>query len=279
MPISELPTWSSDVATIWRYYVPPCRPSWFDLQVAADVVDEFRATHRRNPRLAILGSTTEYRDWAFREQLDSTIIDNSAEYHSAISAEVTHPTDEERVIFADWRWMDLEGFDLVVGDLVSGQLPVAEISMFLSRIRSMMGHDGVFVTKSFFRRDPQPSFEELANLCRSKSDHLGDIFPQIIYALAQYSVGDDSILHFERMLGVVDQLRDEQALTAAQHERLHQFGWDTNFKVHFTMPSHDFWQAQVENHFEKWEIRDEPRLPWSADIPTYVIKNPKPEGK
>lgn len=278
-PMRELPTWSSDVATIWRYYVPPCRPSWFDLQIVTDIVAEFRARCRRNPRLAILGSTTEFRDWAFREQLAATVIDNSAAYHSAVSAELTHPVDDEEVVLADWRWMDLRGFDLVVGDLVSGQLPVAEISIFLSRVRAMMEPEGTFVTKSFFRRDPQPSFEQLANLCRSKSDHVGDIFPEIIYPLAQYSVGADSILHFERMLGVVDQLRTRGALTADQHARLHQFGWDTNFKVHFTMPSHEFWQTEVESHFDKWETRNEPRLSWSADIPTYIITNPKSEGK
>lgn len=262
--------WSADIARVWRNYVPPNRPSRFELELCSEQVRRIRSELSHNPRVLILGSTTEYRDWAYEESIESVVVDSSEEYHTAVSDELTHYNPRETVVFQDWREMSFfSEFDLVVGDLAVGQVPISDFSSLLERIRRSIRGRGVFMTKSFFvdeRRHPRDVGDLLCELSRSGVDP----FPHVVYDLAVACVGDDHVLHFVDMIEHVRQLARKGRATSAQLARFEEFGWDATFKVQFTMPTVAVWERELKVWFPEAEKRSDPSRPHMSHIPMYI---------
>ena len=91
--------WGKQLAKLWTNYLPPSRPSWSEL---VDVYTPYlRVLQRRKPRQRlkslILGSTSEFRDWAYVENLQTTVIDFSCVYHYTIEQEMTYKNVTEKL--------------------------------------------------------------------------------------------------------------------------------------------------------------------------------------
>lgn len=264
--------WPAEVAQVWRNYVPPNRPSRFELEICSLEVERLRSSGRRSVKLLILGSTTEFRDWAFEESLEAVVVDSSVDYHGAVSAELTHFNPKESVIFSDWRHMDFDGeFDLVVGDLVVGQVPLSDYSELLSKIHASIRPGGTFLTKSFFicpDREPR----DVGELLKGLRDQTVDPFPHVVYDLAVRCVRSDRVLHFADMIAHIRELWREGRVTDSQLQRFEGFGWDSAFKVMFTMPTVSEWESELSHFFPDFYTTRDPIRPHFSHIPMYTCR-------
>lgn len=247
--------WNANIARFWRNYVPPCRPSRSDLDTCSIVVAEIRRSVSRRPRVLILGSTTEFRDWAFEERVDALVVDSSREYHQAVSAELTHRNPYESVEYSDWRSMDVgDDFDLAVGDLAVGQIPHSDLNQFLGRVAASLGPDGYFLTKSFF--DPEigeaPELLDVLGRLQDPSSTFCDPFPLVAHDLTLACTDRATgVLHFEKMFRDLEECWMSGHLSDLHMERFREFGWDTAMKVEFSVPTLKAWRSSFSAFFEE----------------------------
>ena len=267
--------WGAELAVYWRNYVPPCRPSRFELSRLSDITKDLRRnTRSRRLRVLILGSTTEFRDWAFEERLEAVVVDSSPEFHKEVSKELTHDNVRESVIFDDWRSMkfDLE-FDLVVGDLVIGNVPKVDLPRLLENVHNSLLPHGRFVTKSFFARNDRSAkaiHEVIENL--RQFDPCDDPFPELIYELAMACTDNEKgILSFERMFNEIERAWQHGQVTDDQLIRFSEFGWGSKMKFDFLIPTESEWSDEYQRLFEL-DILYRDESTFLSSFPLYVLK-------
>lgn len=263
--------WPAELADSWRYYVPPNRPSRFELDVCARIAAEMLVGLCRPLKILCLGSTSEYRDLAFELRAECVIVDNSLGYWGEVSKEVRHPTDE-RLVLSDWLEMDFcEDFDLVLGDLVVGQLDQPDVPDFLSIINRSLVAGGAFLTKSFFQlADPCSRFDVHLKLKELRNYH-GDIFPHVVFPLASACADDDDLLEFARMFNLLVELRDSGVMTHDQFGRFTELGWSSSMKFRFLMLRMDEWRRIASSHFSDVIEYNDSTAPYGVEIPMFHL--------
>jgi hypothetical protein len=266
--------WTAEIANIWKNYVPPCRPSRYELDVCSRFLKEMRLLHGRQIRLLILGSTTEYRDWAFEEFCDVSIIDESINYHKAISHELTHKTAVEKLYIGKWQEMLFTNeFDMVVGDLVTGNLTPKDVGNLIKRVSNALLPNGLFLTKSFFYRDnykPRTPDEILSDY--EKCSRYEDPFPINAFELT-LSCTDKSnyMLHFSSMFNAIRSAFERGIISEKTFSRYTQLGWENEMKFDFYVMPLTLWEKEIMTNFSIIERSIGP-YKWSINMPYYVCK-------
>lgn len=266
--------WPAELATYWRSYVPPCRPSRFDLDICSAEVVRIRAFERRRPRVLILGTTNEYRDWAYEEACETTIIDSSREYHAAVSSDRRYKAAKENVLFHQWENLEeMEAYDIIVGDLVIGNVLEKDTPDLLQRIYSALTRRGVFVTKSFFYMggEQEPRLEELAKeLCAGNV--LSDPFPYLAYSLTMECRNPISgMVEFGDMYRWVEDMSNRGLLPTTVLDRYAALGWGDGSKIVFQVLEVGRWEQLVEQCFDSFSKETGPYT-WSPRFQTYVCR-------
>jgi len=82
--------WGRELATIWTNNVAPSRPSNSEMCVYTKYLRQLRETFRRRIKILILGSTPEFRDWGYEENLIIHVVDKSEDYYNTVSREIRH---------------------------------------------------------------------------------------------------------------------------------------------------------------------------------------------
>jgi hypothetical protein len=273
--MKHLPKWSSELAAFWRNYVPPNRPSRFDLNICMRSSAELLGSTvlGRPLRLMILGSTTEFRDWAFEARAESVVVDNSKEYFEAVSAERTHINPAESVELVDWREMTFDHeFDMVVGDLIAGQIPLDELPGMVERIKRALLPHGCFITKSYFRTEGFGRMS-IRELFKPLANFFGDPFPIVAYDLSSMAVDSKGNLYFPDMLEIIDGAFRQGHISERHRRRFDDFGWDSAMKVHFTMPTFTQWIEICSWSFGRVESLTDWEAPYGERIPTFVFSS------
>lgn len=242
--------WGGTLAGLWTNYRPPCRPSIAELAVCSRTINELRASKPGDRlKLLVLGSTTEFRDLAFDEGLDVTVIDYSAAYHEKIRWELRHKNANERVIYQRWQDMTFQNeFDLIVGDLVVGNLRKHELPGFLNNVARALTKDGLFLTKSFFWRDDHTP-RSLIDIFH-RYDEQGrppPMFPRLIYDIALACADPETrILKFRKMYDSLAELHQLGIIDDATYQPFTELGWQDNMKFEFYIPLVSEWEGDLK---------------------------------
>ena len=266
--------WTKEIAKIWTNYVPPCRPSRFELDLCAQKIYEFRSVHRIRPRLLILGSTTEFRELGYEEKCEVTIVDNSLEYHQEISKELKYKNTIETLQLLNWQEIEFQSeFDIAVGDLVIGNLKAGEVENFLGLVHQSLTSGGYFLTKSFFYDDskeiipPEVFFKAYENETPTI-----DSFPACVYNLATYCMNEETnILRFYDMFLQVKKCFDLGIISTITYSRFLHFGWQDSFKTEFYVMPKNLWEETASKYFKSIKYNHGP-YHWSHDFPFYTLK-------
>jgi len=141
-----------DIIPRWKKYAPPARPSEEDVARIRLRVDEFLRTSARTDQVEalVLGSTPELRTMlAGMSQLRVTILDCVLPMMQAMTTFVDAEPLHEVWIRGDWLTAPLPGhyFDLVVSDLVLGNLCPDDQLELMSRVRAVLKPAGRWVSR------------------------------------------------------------------------------------------------------------------------------------
>ena len=82
--------WNNNLALVWTHMVGPSRPTVSELYVYTKYAHKLLEAKKRKLKLLVLGSTPEFRDWGFEENMIVTVMDCNPDYHEAIGREIRH---------------------------------------------------------------------------------------------------------------------------------------------------------------------------------------------
>lgn len=270
-----VPTWGKELALTWTNYLPPCRPSvneMFIYDTYARMLKE--AIEKKQIDILVLGSTPEFRDWGFQEQMNVTVMDYSIEYHDAITREMRHKNVNDKLVNRKWQDMDFEGdFDIVVGDLVIGNVVIDELASLVAAISRALRPGGYFMTKSFFWMDDyNPCLLPDIFAWYYNGSQVNHIFPEIAYDLTMcFTDPVTQILSFDKMYNAIDQLHKQGLVQDGHFDHFTSLGWGDNIKIGFSVPRENFWMACIQEHFEAVSIERGHDV-YSDNIPVYVME-------
>ena len=142
--------WDKALSHKWTNMTWPNRPSVGELSIYTDYLRKYQKKHK-NVNCLILGSNVEFRDWAYEENLDVTIMHDNEEYHLATYRELRHKNAPYRLVLKDWQEINFNNkYDLIVGDELIGNIRKENVENFIKRVAKSLKTGGLFLSKSFY---------------------------------------------------------------------------------------------------------------------------------
>ncbi len=271
-------SWTHDVAQVWTKVVGPSRPTISELSIYTKYAHGLQNKLNRRLDILILGSTPEFRDWAYEENMNVTIIDFSLDYHEKISREIKHKiiletNEKEKLVIEKWENMDFkEEFDIVIGDLAIGNVEPPKLETFISNVSNALREDGLFLGKSFFKPDDYKSVshKQLANEYYSKYQGYHP-YSYFVFDLVMNCLDEKNVLCFKDLYNEVVSLKTAGLITDTESECFQNVGWDTEMKFGFYVPNIKDYEMLI-NRYMKIEKIEYGMDVYSKNFPLYIIR-------
>ncbi len=231
--------WDKNLAYIWTNNVSPSRPSNSELCIYTKHLRKLQLKKRQKIKMLVLGSTPEFRDWGFEQNLDICVVDKSREYYNCISREIRHKNLKETVFFQSWEKMQLNRqFDLIIGDLAIGNVNPNCFDIFLRNIKSALSDDGLFLGKSFIWSEEERIKTPLEIIKDFQLHRYLHPYTYINHQLALYCLDrDDYTLDFSVMFNELKKLYDSGNIDNNIFSFFTDIGWNSEMKFKFFSPS------------------------------------------
>lgn len=266
-------SWNKELAQIWTKMVGPSRPTISELAIYLKYIRIKQQESNRRLKMLVLGSTPEFRDLGYEENMEVTVIDSSQEYHNEINREIRHKCaiEQENVVFIKWQDINYqEEFDIIIGDLVIGNIPPAELECFILKVNNALCKGGLFLGKSFY---VDKKFTPITPQKMVENYYHG--FPYHPYSYFAYNlticVLKDNMLTFRDMYLILEELNNKGILLDETFEKFKNIGWDKEMKFKFHVPYKDDFENLILKYLkiENVEFANEVYSPF---FPLYIIK-------
>lgn len=245
MPKSK--SWNSDLATLWTKMVGPSRPTCSELNVYLKYIRELQYSQKRKLKMLVLGSTPEFRDLGFEESMDVTVIDCNVDYHNTINREIHHKTALAREHFLNQRWQDLDvpnAYDIIIGDLVIGNLASEELENFIERVSKSLTNGGFYLGKSFFQLDNYSVTSPVKAIEKYNANPAFHPYSSMIYDFSIYSI-DEELLHFSKMYNIIKKLHSDGLMDDDTFWYFNNIGLDKGMEFTFYIPRFEYYKTLV----------------------------------
>lgn len=265
--------WGKKLAEIWTNNVAPSRPSNSELCVYNKYLRIVQKRLNRPVELLVLGSTPEFRDWGFEQDLNISVVDENESYFNMITREIRHKNLRENLYITRWESMEFDKkFDIIIGDLTIGNLEPSRFNEFLIRIKNCLSAEGLFIGKSFLWDENEkvitPS-EIIENYKNSIKIHP---YTYINSQLGLFCLDRENyLIDFQKMYNELEKLNVKGELSDELFSYFKDIGWNTEMKFKFFSPSKSFFVKSVnkELHFVRYEYTDEI---YTNVFPIYIIE-------
>lgn len=231
-------SWNSELALKWTKMVGPSRPTCTELSVYQKYVQKLQKQKNRQLEMLVLGSTPEFRDWGFENNLKVSVIDCNHDYHETINREIRHKIllTKENFIERKWQTLDeIEKYDIIIGDLVTGNLAPEELEPFLNKINLALISGGYYLGKSFYRLEnyivPEPE-NIVKQYYYNNSCHP---YSFMIYDFSVYCLRND-LLNFKHMYTMIKQLHENGIMDSDTFSCFCDIGLESQMSFQFYIP-------------------------------------------
>lgn len=263
--------WGRDLATLWTNCVPPSRPSYAEMWIYTNYLNKLRRFF--NPvKLLVLGSTPEFRDWGYDENLEISVIDQSKDYYEVISRELRHKNLQETLFISKWEEMTFpHKFDIIIGDLAIGNIQPEMFDVFLENVKNALSQFGLFMGKSFLWKDDE-QIKTPAQIIREYNDS-EKVHPYtfINHQLGLYCLNKESnLINFGQMYCELETLHKSGELDSVVYSFFQNLGWNAEMNFSFFAPSQEFFIEHVNKklNFVKFEF---PVEKYVNVFPIYIV--------
>lgn len=265
--------WGKELATIWTNNVAPSRPSCAEMCVYTHYLRQLQSSLLRPIKLLILGSTPEFRDWGFEENLQITVVDKSEEYYRQVSREIRHKNLKETLIVSRWEDMSLsDKYDVIIGDLSVGNIDPKLFDVFLSNVANSLSDDGLFLGKSFLWIDTAPIKSP-----RQIIDEYRTSIPIHPYTFINHQLGlycldkKQQSIDFNQMFNELHALYENGYIDRELFSYFENVGWNTEMKFSFFAPSQETFIQHVNKVMKFVEFVHTTDV-YTSVFPVFVIK-------
>ncbi len=263
--------WTDDVAELWEKVVPPSRPAISELNIYSEYLRNLQKELKRKVDILVLGSTTEFRDWGYENNCNVSVIDYCREYYSKISTGLKYKNNNEVVYFKKWQEMNFfNEFDIVIGDLATGNVPLTELDILFKKVHSSLRENGLFLGKSMCY-NPKASCNTIESVIESylKLNIKDHAYTHIFYQLAiNYIDVETHIWNNRKMFEDLKQLYLGKKLDKDTYESLAVVG---DMNVSFTIIPFEYLLNIGKKYYE---LKDERfgEEAYSEYFPLYVFQ-------
>ncbi len=243
--------WNKCLAEIWTKNVAPSRPSSFELSEYTRLLRSLQKKLNHKIRLLVLGSTPEFRDWGYEEDMEIHVVDKSIEYYTTITREVRHKQLKETFHLAEWEEMSFDcQFDIIIGDLSIGNIDYQRFDNFLYNIQQALSEHGLFIGKSFIWEETIES--------KTPKQIIDDYYSSIPihpYTFINHQLGyycldkEKNEIDFSRMYNEMYVLYESGIIDRNLFSYFQNIGWDTEMKFKFFAPSKSQFEKRVMKFF------------------------------
>jgi|GEM_PF-481356 len=270
-------TWNNDLALRWTKMVGPSRPTISEIAVYQKYVVKLKKFKKRKLKMLVLGSTPEFRDWGYEQNIDVTVIDSMYDYHNTINRELRHKDifmdslKKEDVVVTEWQNMKFtDEFDLIVGDLIIGNIPPDELEQTIINIKEALKEDGLFLQKSFYypkKYKKMSSAEVVRNYYMNPSHHP---YSYLTFDIAMNIIDENYMVDFNKLflefvrlnsLGILD---DETMLY------FNDLGYQNHMKFKFHMIPLQEYENLISKHLEIYNVEYGNEV-YSQNFPLHII--------
>lgn len=265
--------WGKELATIWTNNVAPSRPSCSEMCVYTRYLRELQKRIQRPVKLLVLGSTPEFRDWGYEENLLINVVDKSGEYYKEVSREIRHKNLKENVYFSLWEDMKFrEEFDVIIGDLSIGNVEQSKFDKFLKCISMALSDDGIFLGKSFLWTEDEPVKSPKQIIDEYVNAKYVHPYTFINHQLGLYCLDKAKFsIDFSQMYQELLNLYNTGYIDDNLFSYFQNVGWNTEMKFEFFAPSQTAFVKQV-NKILKFIAFEHTADVYTNVFPIYVIK-------
>lgn len=271
--------WGSDLAICWTKMVGPSRSTISELAVYTKYVRVLQNHLKRKLKILVLGSTPEFRDWAFEENMEVTVMDYSLEYHNTISREIRHKCildmkeSNEKLICKNWTELDATlKYDIIIGDLVIGNILPNELENFIYKISNALEDDGLFLGKSFFvpkNYKTIPPQELLENYYKGPPYHP---YSALAFDLTMFCIDENNMLSFKKQYNELLKLKQQGLITNETMSHFENVGWDKEMKFYFYVPYAEEYESLIKKYLNIFCVEYGNDI-YSDKFPLYIITN------
>ena len=150
-----------EILSNWQFVLPPSRPSIYELER----VKSYLLNVNKNERIAVLGSTIEYRNLLHTMGFkDIYIFEKNPSFYNWTQGWIVEKSPNEKIVWGDW--LDTiknyrEQFAVVLSDLTMGNIPYEKRFAFYQDIYFALKSGGVFLDKVLTHDIPHLSLSGL----------------------------------------------------------------------------------------------------------------------
>lgn len=274
--------WGKLLAEKWTNMVGPSRPTISELAVYTKYAHLLMNNKGRRLNLLVLGSTPEFRDWGYEENMHVSVIDSNLDYHVAISRELRHKcivyNNTEKLYIKRWEDMDFEDeFDIIIGDLAIGNVIPAELPNFIKKVSLALKSDGLFLGKSFFVPDNYSPITPKELVERYNANY-SQYHPYscLAFDLTMYCINSNHLLDFNYQYNVLKQTYEDGYLKKETFDYFKDVGWDNDMKFKFHVPSTSYFLSLLDPFLNVYTIEYGNDI-YSPNFPLYIINKSKSE--
>lgn len=241
--------WNKELSHQWTNMTWPNRPSVSELAIYTKALREYEKENNGRECL-VLGSNVEFRDWAYEENLNVSLMNDNDEYHLATYRELRHKKAPYRLIFNDWKNINFDNeFDFIVGDELIGNLNTSDIEDFISRIAKSLKKDGLFLSKSFYKpknykvKSPKQIFEDYY-----KNAIGSNPLAYCIFDLTLYCLNNQNIVSFQYLNKIIQQCYSQNIINQETYDFLNNIGLES-MKFNFYVPLLEDYEKIINKYF------------------------------
>lgn len=247
--------WNNDLACLWTKMVGPSRPTVSELTVYSKYAHALMEKKKRRLKLLVLGSTPEFRDWGFEENMEVWVMDANLDYHNTINREIRHKCIidsehyKESVVCGFWQDMDfIDEFDIIIGDLAIGNIPPERLEEFISKVKTALTKDGMFLGKSFFVPDDykKVDFKELMKDYYNGAPY--NPYSFLAFHLTMHCLDENNMLNFKKQYDFLQELHKQGIVKKETLTYFENVGWDTAMKFGFHCPKQSDYKHLLEKY-------------------------------
>lgn len=264
--------WTSKLSHLWTNMTWPNRPSVSELSIYTNVLRKSQQKNPERKKVLICGSNVEFRDWAFEEDLDVTLMHNNEEYHMATYRELRHKNAPYRLVLRDWKDLDFEEkFDFIVGDELVGNLGKMPLEQFLKNVAQSLKPGGYFLSKSFYKPTnyKTKTVEEIFADYNKNAKNLNPI-AYCIFDLTMLCLNKKKIVDFEKLSKIIKQSYKNNLIDDETYNKLNSIGIN-EMNYPFYIPDVEEYEKIAKKYFVIETISHTDDV-GNKDFPIYILR-------
>ncbi len=264
-------SWNKELSHKWTNMTWPNRPSVSELAIYSKILRKSQAKLPEKKKTLILGSNVEFRDWAFEENLDVSIMQNNDDYHLATYRELRHKEAPYKIIYKNWHNVNFDNaYDFIVGDQLISNLGSNNIEPFIANIAKSLNADGYFFSKTYYkpRNYKTKTVEEIFENYNAQK-HLNPI-NCCLFDLTMLCLDKNKFVDFKKIDSIIKNSYNKNLIDLETYKTLSNIGYSSmNFK--FYVPEKEKFEEIVSKYFIIEDIEYTYDV-GSENFPIYILK-------